>query len=377
MKLVVLLVLATIALVILGFVFPVHQATTPGIVSGEALPGVGGSANTPEAAVRSLLGDVQAHDWNRAYSLLANASDFDKEAFIHDVSGNYGSLRTFSSLEGSRTRVLNQDPEQALVRADMHWSTAVGPIYDVKELKVVRQTGNWKVVWPLEKQPTVPPQVVPVTYLRWDVIYRGPKDDWGTQNVDSPQVRIVSMNAVQYGDAVVIVGEVVNEDTVPAFVDINAILVGKNGQDLDQESSFDKIQHTLLPKQVSPYRIDFPGYSLRQVKSVRMDAKAMLVPASADPVIAVLDQREQTNVLGRKVLSGNLLNESGRIVNIAQVLATYYDSNGKVIWVSDGYVDRALLPQTPEPFAVNMPDATVGKVQSYRVTVNHYIRQQS
>ncbi len=377
MKVAVLLVLATIALVILGFIFPVHQATTPGIVSGEALPGVGGSANTPEAAVRSLLGDVQARDWNRAYSLLANANDIDKEAFIHDVSGNYGSLRTFSSLEGSRTRVLNQDPEQALVRADMHWSTAVGPVYDVKELKVVRQTGNWKVVWPLEKQPAVPPQVVPVNYLRWDVIYRGPKDDWGTQNVDSPQVRIVSMNAVQHGDAVVIVGEVVNEDTVPAFVDINAILVGKNGQDLDQESSFDKIQHTLLPKQVSPYRIDFPGYSLRQVKSVRMDAKAMLVPASADPVIAVLDQREQTNVLGRKVLSGNLLNESGRIVNIAQVLATYYDSNGKVIWVSDGYVDRALLPQTPEPFAVNMPDAAVGKVQSYRVTVNHYIRQQS
>ena len=45
--------------------------------------------------------------------------------------------------------------------------------------------------------------------------------------------------------------------------------------------------------------------------------------------------------------------------------------------MSDGYVDRALLPQTPEHFAVDMPDAAVGKVQSYRVTVNHYIRQQS
>jgi hypothetical protein len=185
------------------------------------------------------------------------------------------------------------------------------------------------------------------------------------------------MNAVQHGNTVVIVGELVNEDTVPAFVDINAILVGKVGQNLDQESSFDKVQHTLLPKQVTPYRIDFPGYNLTQVKSVRMDAKAMLVPASADPVIAVLNQHEQTNVLGRKVLSGDLLNESGQTVNIAQVLATYYDSNGKVIWVSDGYVDRALLPQTPEPFAVDMPDSIVGKVQSYRVTVNHYTRQQS
>ncbi|HEV2116917.1 MAG TPA: hypothetical protein VGR48_12870, partial [Terriglobales bacterium] len=363
MKLAVLLVFATIVLLILGFVFPVHQASTPGIGSGEALPGVGASAGTAEAAVRSLLGDVQAHDWSRAYSLLANTSGVDKEAFVHDVNGNYGSLRTFSSLEGSRTRVLNENGDQALVRADMHWSTALGPIYDVRELKVVRQGGTWKVVWPLEKQPNVPPQVVPVNYLRWDVIYRGAQDDWGTQNVDSPQVRIVSMNAVQHGNTLVIVGEVVNEDTVPAFVDINAILIGENGQNLDQENSFDKVQHTLLPKQVSPYRIDFPGYNLSQVKSVRMDAKAMLVPASADPVIAVMDQREQTNVLGRKVLSGDLLNESGRVVNIAQVLATYYDSNGKVIWVSDGYVDRALLPQTPEPFAVDMPDATVGKVQ--------------
>jgi hypothetical protein len=377
MKLAVLLVLATVALVILGLIFPVRQAATPGIVSGEALPGAGASTGTPEAAVRSLLGDVQAHDWNRAYALLANTSDVDKEAFIHDVNGNYGSLRTLSSLEGSRTRVLNENGDQALVRADMHWSTAVGPVYDVRELKVVRDGGTWKVVWPLQKQPDVPPQVVPVNYLRWDVIYRGAKDDWGRQNVDSPQVRIVSMNAVQHGNTVVIVGELVNEDTVPAFVDINAILVGKDGQNLDQESSFDKVQHTLLPKQVTPYRIDFPGYNLTQVKSVRMDAKAMLVPASADPVIAVLNQHEQTNVLGRKVLSGDLLNESGQTVNIAQVLATYYDSNGKVIWVSDGYVDRALLPQTPEPFAVDMPDSIVGKVQSYRVTVNHYTRQQS
>src|SRR5512146_2731798 len=211
MKLAVLLVLATIAFLILGFLFPVHQASTPGIVSGEALPGVGGSTNTAEAAVRSLLGDVQARDWNRAYSLLANTNDVDKQAFIHDVNGNYGSLRTFSSLEGSRTRVLSQNGDQALVRADMHWSTAVGPIYDVKQLKVVQQGGNWKVVWPLERQPTVPPQVVPVNYLRWDVISRGPEDDWGTQNVESHRGRIGSMHAVQNGNTLVIVGEVVNE----------------------------------------------------------------------------------------------------------------------------------------------------------------------
>ena len=43
-------------------------------------------------------------------------------------------------------------------------------------------------------------------------------------------------------------------------------------------------------------------------------------------------------------------------MNIPHVLATYYDNSGKVIWVSDGYVDQALLPQTPVPFAVDLSD---------------------
>ncbi|MGH9571012.1 MAG: hypothetical protein ACRD4F_15310, partial [Candidatus Angelobacter sp.] len=71
-------------------------------------------------------------------------------------------------------------------------------------------------------------------------------------------------------------------------------------------------------------------------------------------------------------LKGELLNESGQTVNIPHVLATFYDSSGKVIWVNDGYVDRALLPQTPEPFAVDLRDELASRVHSYRVTVNQY-----
>ena len=377
MKLAIALVAATVLLVLLGLAFPVGQAPTPGIPSGEALPGVGAPTHTPEEAVRAMLGAVQQRQWNRAYSLLANTNTVDEESFQHDLAGDYGGLRTLSSLEGSQTRTLQEGSNEATVRANMRWATALGPIYDVRDLKLVKAGDNWKIVWPLEKQPRVPPQVVPVNYLRWDVIYRGAEDDWGMQNVDSPRVRIVSMNALQHGRDTVVVGEVVNEDTVPAFVDINAILLGQDGAQLDEESSFDKVQHTLLPKQVSPYRIDFPSINLGRVKSVRMDAKAMLVPASADPVIGVMNQHEGTDALGRKVVSGQLLNESGQVVNIAQVLATYYDANGKVIWVSDGYIDRALLPQTPEPFAVTMPDDLADKVQNFRITVNHYIREQS
>jgi hypothetical protein len=54
------------------------------------------------------------------------------------------------------------------------------------------------------------------------------------------------------------------------------------------------------------------------------------------------------------------------------VIASFYDNNGKVIWVSDGYVDRALLPQSSEPFAVEVPRSLAGKVQGFHVVVNQY-----
>jgi hypothetical protein len=330
------------------------------------------SAQTPEEAVRLLLTNVQAHNWDAAYSRLGNAADVDKSAFIRDFSGSNGSLRTYASLESFDVWGLHADDRQAQLRAKIRYSTAVGPVDDVRDIKAEHDGDTWKVIWPANKTAALPPQVIPVNYLRWDVINRGAQDDWGVQNVDSPQVRIISMNAIQRPDRVVILGEIVNEDTVPAYVNVGATLLDPTGKEIDQESSFDKISHTLLPRQVSPYRIDFPGMRMEKIKSIRMDAKAMLVPASADPVIEVNQQRVETDPLGKKVLRGVLVNESGQIVNIPHVVAAYYDNNGKVIWVSDGYVDQELLPQTPVGFAVDLPDDIAGKVQSYHVVVNYY-----
>lgn len=329
-------------------------------------------ATSPQGAVHSLFERVKARNFDAAYSYVAPASNVDQGAFFRDLNGRDGSLRTYSSLADVQTKVLRETPEEALVRTFLTWSTAVGPLKATRDLKVVRHDGNWKVLWQVEKRETPPPQVIPVNYLRWDVIRRGAEDEWGSQNVEAPRVRIVSMNAVEHDGSVIVMGEIVNEDTVPAFVSVSATLLGEKDQELAQESSFDKIQHTLLPKEVSPYRIDFPGMDIEQVKNVRMQPNALLVPASADPVIGVMNQRIEKDPNGRPVLRGELLNQSGMTVNIPHVLATYYDDSGSVIWVADGYVDDALLPQTPVPFSVELREELARNVQSYRVSVNHY-----
>ncbi len=330
--------------------------------------------NTPEQAVQSLLRSVRERNWPRAQAQLENANQVDSSAFVYDLAGGDGSLRTYSTLEDSEIKVLRQEADDALVRVKLNWSTAVGSLSDTRDLKVVRKGTDWKVFWPVAQVPKLPAQVMAVNYLRWDVVNRGPEGEWGTASIDPPKVRIISMNAIERADAVIVMGEVVNEDTIPAYINVNAALVDAKGLEFRQEGSFDKVSHILLPSQVTPYRIDFPKLRLNQLKQVRMDASVAAVPASADPVIGVMNQRLEMDVLGKKVLAGELVNQSGQTVNIAHVLATCYDDNGKVIWVSDKYVDRALLPLTPQPFMVDLPTDVAARVQRFRVVANQYTR---
>lgn len=364
-------IVLTIVLVAVGTLFPAKSEVSVMYISGQGT-GATQSDKTPEYTVLSVYDNIRQRQFHEAYQYIGNTNQVDEKEFTDDVRGTYGSLRTYSNLETTDVKVLHANDNEANVRATTKWATAVGPYYETRDYTVVNKGGVWKVNWPENTQAKVPPQVIPVNYLRWDVVWRGAGDDWGSQNVEAPHVRLISMKAVQHGTATVVVGEILNEDTVPAHVSVNATLVGKDGNAIGQESSFDKINHVLLPKEVSPFRIDFPNVRLDQVKSVRMQPDSSLIPASADPVIGVLNQRAIIDARGRHVLQGELENQSGMVVNIPHVLVTCYNNIGQVIWVSDGYVDRALLPQTPEAFSVDIPDDIAGQTQSYRVVVNQY-----
>ena len=187
-------------------------------------------ATTPQGAVQSLLNHVKTRDAEGAYRYVATASNTASEDFARDVFGQDGNLRTYSALQHFDTKVLHESDQEATVRASLQWASAVGAVYDTRDLKVVREDNSWKVLWPVQARAKVPPQVIPVNYLRWDIVTRGADDDWGAQNVDPPRVRIISMNPVEKDGNFILLGEIENEDTVPGFVSVAATLIGKDGQ---------------------------------------------------------------------------------------------------------------------------------------------------
>lgn len=357
----------TVVLVIIGCIFPISAAyATP-----EGAPKPTHPLSTPQGAVEDLFQQLQHRDWHGAYESLANRNQFTEQDLVRDLVGSYSSLRSYATLDGFEVRPLHTSGDEAEVRAGLRWATVVGSFEDVRTLKVTRAGDKWEVAWPIQKEARVPPQVIPVNYLRWDVIYRGAEDDWGAQDAEAPHVRIIDMHPVARGGGVVLLGELLNEDVVPAFVTVKATLLGKNGGAMGTEDAFDKISHILLPKQVTPFRIDFRSIRLKDVDSVRMSPSASLVAASADPVIEIQDQNLSSAPQAK--LSGQLLNQSGQVVNIAHVLGTFYDNNGQLVWVADEYANRALLPQTPVPFSIDVPADLAHEVSRYRVVTSTYM----
>jgi hypothetical protein len=358
---------ATIVLVIIGTVHPNASAVA---LADANTSGLLRPPSTAEAAVENLAREIGQRNWSGAYSRLANKGEFSEADLIRDLTGSHLSLRTYATLDHFDVRPLHASTNDAEVQLNLRWSTVVGSFSDSKTLHVIRNGNRWEPEWPLVKETRVPPQVIPVNYLRWDVIYRGAEDDWGAQDVDSPHVRIVDMHPVERGDGVLIMGELLNEDVVPAYVAVKATLVSKNGSVIGTEDSFDKISHVLLPKQVTPFLISFANVSLAQVGSVRMDPASSLIAASADPVIAIQDQ--QLHPAPGASLTASLVDQSGQVVNVAHVLATFYDRNGQLVWVADHYMDRALLPQTPAPFTITIPPDIAGQVSTERVVAATY-----
>ncbi len=355
----------TIALVVIGTVWPVPSAAA--YAGGQ---GLRRSSSTPEAAVDNLGNDIRDQAWEKAYAGLANKAQFTEPEFVHDLTGYYPGLLTYATLDSFEVLPRHASANQAEVELKLHWSTIVGASVTTRDVQVVRDGDRWEPEWPIVKEPTVPPQVIPVNYLRWDVIYRGAGDDWGAQDVESPHVRIVDMHPVERAEGVVILGELLNEDVVPAYVSVNATLLSKNQSVIATEGSFDKISHLLLPKQVTPFLIRFPNVQLSDVGSIRMTPLSSLIAASADPVIEI--ENEQLHPAPDASLTGQVANQSGQIVNVAHVLATFYDRTGQVVWVSDQYLDQALLPQTPVPFAIRIPQDLAKNISSQRTVVATY-----
>ena len=100
------------------------------IAAGNVGSGFEDNISTPDGIVQSFYGHVKADDYRKAYALVAPSSNVDFNTMYRDIAGRNGSLKTYSHLQKSETRVVARNGNEAIVRANLTWTTAVGAFHE-------------------------------------------------------------------------------------------------------------------------------------------------------------------------------------------------------------------------------------------------------
>src|SRR5579871_5454032 len=108
---------ATVVLVVIGTVWPIPEAAA--YAGGEHF----GTPSTAEAALRRLGDELHAQAWQTAYDELANKAKFTEPEFMHDLTGYYPNLRSYSGLDTFEIQPIHASDNDADYRVKLHWAT--------------------------------------------------------------------------------------------------------------------------------------------------------------------------------------------------------------------------------------------------------------
>ena len=345
-------------------------------------------ARTPSAVIQAFYDDIDFRRYSSAYGRLDPQvrPSFDQYQLQLSVTG--GLLASYGKLDSVKTKVISSEANRVVLQADTVWITALSEYYKSDTLTLVQRDGTWYIV-PPRADVSMPP----------DQFFRRPEVSWNSQGrrkvttqttsfgdiLDRPVLQILSARLVQVNGRYSVVGELINTDNNPADVTVTAFLYDDAGNTLSWYDAQLVIMHTLLPKEVTPFRIDFEGvagavlgdaatagdfspkaYSpinpIKPIASFNVYAKAVVTKSDLDRGLAAQNVRMVLGKDGNPHLTGELLNNGTIEAMIPHILVTYYDASDHVVWVDDLFVDNSVRPQRTQPFDMTITPAVNIKI---------------
>jgi hypothetical protein len=350
----------------------------------------------PLAVVEAYYDDLDFRRFESAYARLDPQTRPSLDQYLLQLSVQNGLLASYGKLDTIKTRLLKQETERLVVAADTVFVTPLAEYPTTQQHVLVKRDGRWY----LQPEPvdiTVPP----------DQFFRRGTVAWKSQGrrrvttettafadvLDRPELQILSARLVRWqtdtcpersaetseeaedaADSATcyrysVVGELMNTDVDPGDVTVTAQLFDQEGNELTWYNAQSVLLHKLLPKEVTPFRVDFEGVAgaaLREEAVTEGDFRpdAFTPVELANPVAAfevyakavVTDKDLDRDVAGQGLqvvaedgqeprLMGQLINNGTREATVPHVLVTYYDSDNSVAWVDHHFPDMAIRPQ--------------------------------
>jgi hypothetical protein len=314
---------------------------------------------TPESVVTAYYDAIDFKEFERAHSYIDPASEKDISQFMLEVSVTDGLLSSYAKMDSIAVTVVDQNESTAKAIAKIKWITPLKEIQTTDTLSITKNKGDWFIV-PKEVDPDIPPdQLMFESGTRF--FNHGKRKITSEQTfhedvLKQPVVEVTTAKMIQRDSTFYIVGSIQNVDNIPADIAVTGAMYDSDNKEIARYNSQDIVKHKLLPKETTPFLIQFDitydEEKLYQVPS-NFEVQVKANVATTDLYQTVAPSQIDIN---ESQITGFLFNPSIEAATIPQLLLSYYDDAKELIWTEAIYIDESVRPQRKRPFSIVLHD---------------------
>jgi hypothetical protein len=325
----------------------------------------------PEQLLQAYFHNIDFKYFEKAYNLLDPESTEGLDQYILELSLEDGLLASYAKLENINIINLRDISDtRKIYQVDAQWLTAVKAYDTTHSMELIKKGSKWYIVKEDFEKKIPADQFLRLAEV--DFFNQGRRKATTETTIredilDRPEIYIDEAHLVERDGLYSIIGYLSNIDNDPAFVTIDAVLYDKEGKEITSYSVSDHIIHNLLPKEGTPFRIDFEDILWQQTKAKfpdkfipGVDARVVL---DREPVEFVINVRTMVTAermykfygvehsKNGKDIEGTIINYGNQEIAIPQVLMAQYSDN-KLNWVSTNFLFRGIRPQRSKDFEI-------------------------
>ena len=307
--------------------------------------------------VQSYFHAIDFKEYEKAFGYLDQSTGLTYEQFLLENSLEDGILASYARLDTVRILEEKTLSENKLeLDVEVSWFTAVQKYKSTHNMIAQKKDNQWTLTRaPL--QAAIPSdqmlQILDVSYHDHGR-RKATLDNTAREDIlDRPEIYMNSAKLVRKDGQFHIIGEITNIDNVPAYISIEGILLDKNDQAISYNNADKTLIHNLMPKEKSPFRIDFNEWEYIDKKTKMKDVVSFHINAQAlvtDEKIYKFSGLKELSIQNNKI-SGWYDNYGNKEISIPQILVEKR-KNGDLIWVEDYYLDTGIRPQRQRPFSI-------------------------
>lgn len=326
------------------------------------------SQRTPTNTLLTYYDALDFKHFSKAHQLINPDSNLSIAEYLLQLSVTDGLLSSYAKMDKIDIDILSKTDSTAVVKVNTEWITAIKKIKNNLIKTLVKKEGNWYINPETTNKDLPPDQLFIENKPQFFNQGRRRITTEQTHHEDvlkQPVLQILTAKLIQRNNVYAIIGEIQNIDNMPADVVLKGTLYNDNNIELATFNAKDVIKHKLLPKETTPFRINFEGIAwihnnapptfnpdeFTEINYTEIPTKFNLQAAGN---VSGSDLYKKVGLSSLNIsnsnISGTLFNSGTMESTIPQLLISYYNTNKELVYVDDFYVTEGIRQQRKQAF---------------------------